>query len=211
MSFISWLTSLKQSLRRTDQTNRRSRRRGFSGRRVIERLEDRSLLSAIVVTSLADNTASDGQVTLREAIQAANTDLAVDGSTAGSGADTITFAAGLFSGGDQTLQLSIAGDHEFGPSALAITTPITISGPTGSNGLTIARDSGVANLRLFVVSSAGNLTLQSLTLSGGTHIGGNGGGTNNGGSGGGAGGGHLQSRDAGHSEQHADGQYGTRW
>lgn len=153
---------------------------------MIERLEDRSLLSAIVVTSLADNTTGDGQVTLREAIQAANTDTAVDGSTAGSGADEITFAAGLFSGGDQTIQLSIAGDHEFGPSALAITTPITISGPTGSNGLTIARDLSVANLRLFAVSSAGNLTLQNLTLSGGTHIGGNGGNTGYSGSGGGA-------------------------
>ena len=185
MSLIFWLTSLKQSLRRTDQTNRRSRRRGFAGRRRIERLEDRSLLSAIVVTSLADNTASDGQVTLREAIQAANTDLAVDGSTAGSGADTVTFAAGLFSGGDQTIHLSTEGDGSFGPSALAISTEITISAPIGSNGLTIARDSSVANLRLFVVSSSGNLTLQNLTLSGGTHIGFKGGAGGSGGSGGG--------------------------
>ena len=66
-----------------------------------EYLEERTLLSAITVTSLADNTTVDGLVTLREAIQAAETDSSVDGSTAGSGADEIVFDASLFAGGDQ--------------------------------------------------------------------------------------------------------------
>ncbi len=55
------------------------------------------MLAAITVTSLADNLFVDGAVTLREAIQAANTNTSVDGSTAGDvGADTILFDATLF-------------------------------------------------------------------------------------------------------------------
>src|SRR5262245_40915932 len=50
--------------------------------------------ATITVTSLADNTVIDGQVTLREAIIAANTDTSVDGSAAGSGPDEIVFATG---------------------------------------------------------------------------------------------------------------------
>ena len=46
----------------------------------VEKLEDRTVPALITVTSVADNTAGDGQVTLREAIQAANTDASVDGS-----------------------------------------------------------------------------------------------------------------------------------
>src|SRR5262245_1781078 len=62
-----------------------------------EVLEVRCLLSVITVTSLADNLAVDGKVTLREAIQAANTNASVDGSAAGqSGAqDKIVFQNGL--------------------------------------------------------------------------------------------------------------------
>ena len=43
----------------------------------IESLENRALLTVLTVTSLADTIANDGQVTLREAIQAANTDSVV--------------------------------------------------------------------------------------------------------------------------------------
>lgn len=61
----------------------------------IERLEDRRMLATIVVDSAADNSLVDGLVTLREAIEAANTNASVDGSAAGSGADTIRFADAL--------------------------------------------------------------------------------------------------------------------
>ena len=147
----------------------------------VESLEERALLSSITVTSLADNTTVDGQVTLREAIQAANTDSAVDGSTAGSGADTITFAPSLFTGGDQTITVSLfdtgLDTTEFGATAFIVSTPITINGPTGNNGLTIERASGDTNkFRLFHVQASGNLTLDSLTLSGGSVQGGDGGG-----------------------------------
>src|SRR5919198_54629 len=50
--------------------------------------------ATITVTSVADNTTVDGQVTLREAIIAANTDTSVDGSEPGSGTDQIVFATG---------------------------------------------------------------------------------------------------------------------
>lgn len=79
--------------RPTRSLTRRSgtRRRGSAS----EALEDRSLLSTITVTSLADNEDVDGEVTLREAITAANEDTSVDGSVAGNGPDVIRFADGL--------------------------------------------------------------------------------------------------------------------
>ena len=52
-------------------------------------------MATVTVTTLADSLATNGQVSLREALQAANTDMSVDGSAAGAGADTIVFAAGL--------------------------------------------------------------------------------------------------------------------
>ena len=52
----------------------------------------------ITVTSLADNLTVDGQVTLREAIEAAVTDTSVDGSAAGNGHDRIIFHAAVPSG-----------------------------------------------------------------------------------------------------------------
>ncbi len=70
-------------------------RRRSRSRRLPESLETRALLSTITVTSLDDNITEDGEVTLREAIEAANTDTSVDGSAAGDGADTIVFADGL--------------------------------------------------------------------------------------------------------------------
>src|SRR5262249_44334456 len=65
----------------------------------LEALEGRLAPAVITVTSLADGTltglAGDGKVSLREAVQAANTDKSVDGSAAGGGADTIVFDSSL--------------------------------------------------------------------------------------------------------------------
>ena len=63
---------------------------------------------------------------------------------------------------------------------------LTIEGPTGNSGVTIAR-SGAAEMRLFLVKSAGNLTLRNLTLSNGLARGGNGQSADGGGGGGGGG------------------------
>lgn len=51
---------------------------------------------AIVVTAFDDGFVQDGKCSLREAVQAANIDQAVDACTAGSGADTISLAAGTY-------------------------------------------------------------------------------------------------------------------
>ena len=104
---------------------------------------------------------------LRDAIDKANNE------TINPGADTIVFAAGLTAGGAATINLSTSGDGTAGPSAFNITSAITITGPTGSNGITL--NNTFVNQRLFYVSGAGgNLTLDSLTLSGGKAQGGNG-------------------------------------
>src|SRR5687768_1886807 len=82
--------------------------------------------ATLTVNSLSDNTTSgDGLVTLREAVAAANADTATDLGQSGSGADTIVFDASLAGG---TIALSITGNSTFGPSALAVTSDITIDG-----------------------------------------------------------------------------------
>ncbi len=170
----------------------------------IEHLEDRCTPAIIVVTSLADNTTVDGLVTLREAIRAANTDTSVDGSAAGNGADVIQFAPALYAAGDVTITLSLLGDaNELapvqgfegqtqlvermrGPSALAINSTITIEGPTGDSGVTLAGGGVTSNLRAFYIDPAGDLTLRNLTVRDFRHKGGDGG-DGRGGGGGGAG------------------------
>ena len=142
----------------------------------LEPLEQRILFANIVVTDLGDNTAADGKVTLREAIQAAETDAYVDGSAAGSGTDVITFDPSLTAGADATITLSQfdtgLDNAEFGPTAFILSTSITIIGPSADNGITIRRNPADANaFRLFHVESTASLTVRNLTLSGGLALG----------------------------------------
>ncbi len=111
----------------------------------LEDLEPRILLTAYTVTSLADTVAADGFITLREALEAANTNARVYDAPAGSDieADEIVFDAALFSSGPATLTLS--------GTQLDITDDLTLTGP-GADLLTIdaaqssrARDSVVKN------------------------------------------------------------------
>ncbi|MCC7408079.1 MAG: right-handed parallel beta-helix repeat-containing protein [Phycisphaeraceae bacterium] len=99
----------------------------------LETLEPRLLLSgtAYVVDSLLDTVADDGHLTLREALQAANTNTPVHEAPAGSAADAdaITFAPSLFTGGHATLILNGA--------ELTITDSLTLTGP-GSDLLTLS-------------------------------------------------------------------------
>lgn len=127
----------------------------------IEQLEDRTTPSTIFVTSLADNTTTDGLVTLREAILAAENDISVDGSAAGSGADTIQFAPIV--AGKKPLNLSIIQDSGAGPSAFRITSTIKIIG----GGQIISPGESAPEFRFFEVVAGGNLTLVNLTLSNG--------------------------------------------
>jgi len=98
-------------------------------------------------------------VTLREAIQAANTNMAVDGSVAGSGADVIVFDAALTSGGAVTINL--------GGTQLAITSALTITGP-GRDLLTIDanRQSRIFHIDDGLAGKA-DVEISGLTLTGG--------------------------------------------
>lgn len=104
--------------------------------------------ATITVTSLADIVAIDGQVTLREAIVAANTDTSIDGSTPGSGADSIVFATG---GGTITLS---------GAQLPIITDDLTITG-LGASSLTIdANDQS----RVFQIGAGVTAHISALTI-----------------------------------------------
>ena len=97
MQLTDWLASWLSRGRthRRGAWRAKSRHQGTRGTQAAaERLEPRSLPTVLTVTSLVDTIADDGQVTLREALQAANTDTTVDG-VRGSGADTIQFAPSL--------------------------------------------------------------------------------------------------------------------
>jgi CSLREA domain-containing protein len=79
--------------------------------------------ATIVVNTTDDELNSDGDCSLREAIQAANTDTAVDGCSAGSGADTIILPIGLHT-------LAVPGADEEGNATgdLDVTDDLTING-----------------------------------------------------------------------------------
>jgi hypothetical protein len=117
--------------------------------------------TTITVTTTAQEKTVDGNCSLEEAIQAANTDTAVDACPAGSGADTIVLAAGA------TYTLTSADNSpQTGPDGLPIiASPITIQG----NGATITRSSapGTPKFRIFYQDVGSSLTLSSLTVSNG--------------------------------------------
>jgi CSLREA domain-containing protein len=149
----------RQSRSSANGTFRRKLRRRLS----VELLEARCVPATIVVNSLADGTTPLGQVTLRDAIQAANTNQSVNGSVAGSpGADTIAFAPALTATCSQATPCTIRLDTSLGQ--LSISEPLTVQAP-GSAKITLdAR----GNSRLFdIAASAGDVTLDGLILTGG--------------------------------------------
>ena len=79
--------------------------------------------STITVNTTDDELNRDGDCSLREAIQAANTDGAVDACTAGSGDDTITLPAGTY-----TLALTGAGEDSNATGDLDIAGNLIIDG-----------------------------------------------------------------------------------
>ena len=126
----------------------------------LEMLEPRLMMAGTlyVVDSLADTVANDGALTLREALQAANTDTPVNEAPAGSSTETdvITFDADLFTGGTATIHLS--------GTQLEITSDLSIQGPeTGS--MTI--DAGGLSRVLSITGAGTDATLDGLTLTGG--------------------------------------------
>ena len=86
-----------------------------------EPLEARQLLTTYLIDSPSDNTAVDGQVTLREAILAANTNSAVGDALPGTpGLDTINFAGGLTGPMPGPHLQKAAGEQEQGEHAYGI-------------------------------------------------------------------------------------------
>jgi hypothetical protein len=116
--------------------------------------------ATITVTTNNPNIISDGQCSLIEAIVNANNDAATHANcAAGSGADTIAMPA------NANVTLTNVSDNTYGPTGLPlITSRITIEG----NGAVIARQGSAAAFGLMAVNYAGDLTLQSVTLSGGS-------------------------------------------
>jgi CSLREA domain-containing protein len=112
--------------------------------------------AVIAVNSTADDVpfVNNGNCTLGEAIQAANTDTTVDGCAAGSGADIIELPAG---------QYDISTPISAGAQALpTISSVMTIRGAGMDN--TVIKRTGSAMTLIGVASGTGNLTLQNLAL-----------------------------------------------
>ncbi len=132
---------------------------------------ERSPTMTMIVNTAQDETTDTSTLSLPEAIELAN------GTYGGSlspqqllqisvvpGAiNTIIFDSSL---DGQTLTLSTVGDSRVGPSAFLVTGTILIEGPTGNDGITLS--AAGTSMRLFTVTGTGNLTLQDLTLTGGT-------------------------------------------
>ena len=109
------------------------------------------------VNSLADNTATDGVITLREAILAANSNFAQGDAPAGGASDTINFA--------------ITGTIRLTSALPPISTQLAISGPAAP-GITISGDangSGTPNagdVRIFQIGGGAPVTISNLTVTG---------------------------------------------
>jgi hypothetical protein len=120
--------------------------------------------ATITVDTNVPKVKSDGLCSLIEAIINANNDAATHSDcTAGSGADVIELAAGT------THTVTNSHTNYYGSTGLPrITSEITIEG----NGARIAAKKG-AHFRLLAVETSGDLTLQNVTVSGGSqHYGG---------------------------------------
>jgi hypothetical protein len=104
----------------------------------MEPLEQRHLLATLIVNSVSDvSLAGDGLVTLREAVLAANSDMATDLGDIGSGDDSIVFHP------------TLTGTIALGFGGINVTDTLTISGP-GAEILTIdARNSSSIFLCVF--------------------------------------------------------------
>ena len=146
--------------RRSSSKSRNNQSKRRRSRRVqLERLENRHLLTTLIVNSFADDIISgDGLVTLREAIVAANADTTTDLGETGSGADTITFEPSVFDV-PQTILLDL--------NDLPINDDLTIDGPTAGT-LTIDANDNSQIFRIFEAETDANLNR--LTLTGGNGI-----------------------------------------
>jgi len=114
----------------------------------------------ITVNTLTDSIADDGQCSLREAVIAANTDTAVGGCAAGSGADTIVFDASLPSPATFTLTLSGANEDAAASGDLDLSGTLVIQGAAASQ---IIIDGNGAD-RVFDIRPGATVTISGVTV-----------------------------------------------
>jgi hypothetical protein len=142
--------------RRISRTRRRRPR--FRGQRLhVEPLENRQLLTTITVTTLSDgsinSTQGDGVVSLREAIHAANNNISIDGSQAGSqGHDKIVFDP------------SLSGTLFLEAGRISVQEELTVEGNGSSQTIIDAQQMSTV---LRVHATANVVTLRNLTITGG--------------------------------------------
>ncbi|MCO8125564.1 hypothetical protein NHH03_27745, partial [Stieleria sp. TO1_6] len=149
----------RQSLTGRFRQRGSSQRRGSKQRRLLlcEQLEVRRVLTSYLVDTVADVVAEDGMVSLREALMAANSNLAVNEAQAGQSAeqaiDTIAFAGEL---GDARIELSLG--------ELSISESVNLRAGRASS---VVIDAAAGSRVLNVAAGSGTVILDSLTLSGG--------------------------------------------
>jgi CSLREA domain-containing protein len=138
--------------------------------------------AAITVTTAGDELNNSAPCSLREAIRSANTDLAIGGCAAGSGADTITVPSGTYVLGIPN-QPGITDENNGQSGDLDILADLTISGSTGAPTIIDGNRVALAG-RVFDVSAAATVSFTRLTIRNGTDppgsLAGGGGITNNG-------------------------------
>jgi CSLREA domain-containing protein len=121
----------------------------------------RANAATISVSTFADELNSDGDCSLREAIQAANTNTAIDACAAGSGADTIILAGGTLSApATYTLSLAGAGEDLNATGDLDLLSTLTIKGVDAAT----TRIDGAGIDRVFQIPSGAAVTLSGISI-----------------------------------------------
>ncbi len=127
--------------------------------------------ATITVTTTVDELNSDGDCSLREAIQAANTNSAVDACIAGSAVDVINLLAGTYT----ILLTNASGDEDINATGdFDIQADLTINAP-GPNQTIIDGNGGVIGDRVFEIFNGAQVSFNGLTILNGNVVG-NGGG-----------------------------------
>lgn len=115
--------------------------------------------ATITVTATTDDLTNNSNCTLREAVKAANTNLAVDSCTAGSASGTDTI---ILAGSEYDLSISGAGENSNATGDLDITSNITLQGTDRNTTLILGNDTW--DDRVIEVRTGGTLTATDITI-----------------------------------------------